>query len=117
MPKWLRLSRGAMYPIVVESRFPQALTAVLCGAALAAAGLMMQTIFANPLADPSILGVNAGASLGVAVAMLLLGGSAVACGVSLSGFALTVVAASWFWRYAPCLPPWCVADSSCSLPE
>lgn len=79
--------------IVVESRFPQALTAVLCGAALAAAGLMMQTIFANPLADPSILGVNAGASLGVAVAMLLLGGSAVACGVSLSGFALTVVAA------------------------
>ena len=79
--------------IVLESRCPQALTAVLCGAALSAAGLMMQTIFSNPLADPSILGVNAGASLGVAVAMLLMGGSAVACGVSLSGFALTVVAA------------------------
>ena len=98
MPKWLKALTGGDVPdavrfIVVESRFPQALTAVLCGAALAAAGLMMQTIFANPLADPSILGVNAGASLGVAVAMLLLGGSAVACGVSLSGFALTVVAA------------------------
>ncbi len=84
---------GAVRFIVVESRLPQAVTAVLCGAALAAAGLMMQTVFANPLADPSILGVNAGASLGVAAVMLLMGGSAVACGVSLSGFALTVAAA------------------------
>ena len=64
--------------IVVESRFPQALTAVLCGAALAAAGLMMQTIFANPLADPSILRVNAGARPGEGVAMHLQGATAAA---------------------------------------
>ena len=54
--------------IVVESRLPQAVTAMLSGAALAVSGLMMQTVFQNPLADPSILGVNSGASLGVAVA-------------------------------------------------
>lgn len=79
--------------IVVESRLPRAVTAALCGAALAAAGLIMQTVFANPLADPSILGVNAGASLGVAVVMLFMGGSAAACVASLSGFALTAAAA------------------------
>ncbi len=79
--------------IVLDSRLPQAVAAVLCGASLAAAGLMLQTIFANPLADPSVLGINAGASLGVAVAMLLLGGGVVAGSLSLTGFALTVVSA------------------------
>ena len=61
--------------VVVESRLPQALTAMLCGAGLAVSGLMLQTIFHNPLADPSILGVNSGASLGVAFVMLVLGGT------------------------------------------
>lgn len=79
--------------IVVESRLPQALTALLCGAALAASGLMMQTVFQNPLADPSILGVNSGASLGVAIVMLLLGGSVVTMGTMLSGFLLIVLSA------------------------
>ncbi len=79
--------------IVLDSRLPQAITSVLCGASLAAAGLMLQTVFANPLADPSVLGINAGASLGVAVAVLLLGGGVVAGGLSLTGFALTVVSA------------------------
>ena len=79
--------------IVLDSRLPQAVTAAVCGASLAAAGLMLQTVFANPLADSSILGINAGASLGVAVAVLLLGGGVVAGGISLSGFALTIVAA------------------------
>ncbi len=79
--------------IIWESRVPQCLTACFAGAALAVAGLVMQTVFTNPLADPSILGVNAGASLGVAVAMLLFGGSLSSALLTLSGFALTVSAA------------------------
>ncbi len=79
--------------IVLQSRLPQAVTALLCGASLAVAGLLLQTVFANPLADPSILGVNAGAGLGVAVAMLLFGGSVVTATFSLSGFLLVVFSA------------------------
>ena len=56
--------------IVMQSRLPQLLTAILAGGALGVGGLAMQTTFSNPLADPSLLGVNAGASLGAAVAML-----------------------------------------------
>lgn len=77
--------------IVMESRLPVAITALLSGAALGVAGLLMQTVFANPLADPSLLGINAGAGLGAAVALLLLGGAASAGGMSLSGYALTVL--------------------------
>lgn len=72
--------------ILWESRFPQALTALLCGGALAVCGLMLQTAFKNPLAGPSILGINSGASLGVATVMLLFGGSISAGAFSLSGF-------------------------------
>lgn len=72
--------------IVLESRLPQALTALLCGGALAVCGLMLQTAFKNPLAGPSILGINSGASLGVALVMLLFGGSITAGTFSLSGF-------------------------------
>ena len=56
--------------IVRGSRWPMAVTALFSGAALSAAGLMMQTVFRNPLAGPSVLGVSTGASLGVAVVML-----------------------------------------------
>ena len=79
--------------IVRESRFPQAVTALLCGAALAVSGLLLQTVFTNPLADPSILGINAGASLGVAIVILLLGGSLTAGAFSLGGFLLIILAA------------------------
>lgn len=79
--------------IVHESRFPQAVTALLCGAALAVSGLLLQTVFTNPLADPSILGINAGASLGVAIVILLLGGSLTAGAFSLGGFLLIILAA------------------------
>ncbi len=59
--------------IVLETRLPMAITAMLSGAALAVAGLLLQTTFSNPLAGPSILGVSSGASLGVAVVMLSAG--------------------------------------------
>lgn len=61
--------------IVLLFRLPKALTALLSGAALAVAGLQMQTIFRNPLAGPFVLGINSGASLGVAVIVLALGAS------------------------------------------
>ena len=61
--------------IILESSLPQTVTAMLCGASLAASGLMLQTAFRNPLAGPSILGITNGASLGVAVVMLVTGGT------------------------------------------
>jgi iron complex transport system permease protein len=53
--------------ILINFRLPKAITAIIAGAALSVAGLMMQTLFRNPLADPYILGVSSGASLGVAL--------------------------------------------------
>ena len=64
--------------IVLELRLPQALTAVMAGAAISVAGLLLQTVLRNPLAGPEVLGVNSGAGLGVAVVML--------CGISFFGF-------------------------------
>lgn len=79
--------------IIMQSRLPQALTATLCGSALASCGLMLQTAFRNPLAGPSIFGINSGAGLGVALVMLLLGGSISAGSVSLTGFIAVLAAA------------------------
>ena len=56
--------------ILLNLRLPKAITAILTGASLAVAGLMMQTLFRNPLADPYILGVSSGASLGVALTVM-----------------------------------------------
>lgn len=58
--------------IVMNTRLPAAITALLCGMALSIAGLLMQTTFDNPLAGPSIMGISSGASLGVAIVMLAL---------------------------------------------
>lgn len=69
------LERESWRYIILESRLPQTVTAMLCGASLAASGLMLQTAFRNPLAGPSILGITNGASLGVAVVMLVTGGT------------------------------------------
>lgn len=66
--------------ILLQTRLPQAVTALLAGMALSVAGLLLQTLFNNPLAGPEVLGINSGAGLGVAVVMLLLQGS-VAMGV------------------------------------
>lgn len=67
--------------IIWKSRFPQALTALVAGAGLAISGLQMQTVFRNPLAGPSVLGISSGASMGVAFVVLLSG--------SLGGVALS----------------------------
>lgn len=71
--------------VVRTIRLPQTLTAMACGASLSVAGLQMQTIFRNPLAGPSVLGVSSAASLGVACVILLNG---VMGGVALSRFGL-----------------------------
>ncbi len=59
--------------IILQYRLPQAITALSVGIGLSIAGLLLQTTFSNPLAGPSVLGISAGASLGVAI-MVLLGG-------------------------------------------
>ena len=59
--------------IVWQSRLPQALTAMMAGAGLAVSGLQMQTVFRNPLAGPSVLGISNGSALGVAFVVLLSG--------------------------------------------
>lgn len=61
------------YNIVMKTRLPQTLTALACGAGLSVAGLEMQTVFHNPLAGPSVLGISSAASLGVAFVVLLSG--------------------------------------------
>ena len=79
--------------IVLESRLPQAVTALCSGAALAVSGLLLQTAFRNPLADPSIFGISSGAGLGVALVMLLLGGSLSLGSLQFTGFIAVIVAA------------------------
>lgn len=65
-----QVSRESWRVIIVSFRLPKALTAVLAGSALSVSGVQMQTLFRNPLADPFVLGVSSGASLGVALAVL-----------------------------------------------
>lgn len=80
--------------IILDSRLPQTLTALLSGAALAAAGLMLQTAFNNPLAGPDILGINSGAGLGAAIVLLLFGGL-MPTGNLFFGGSLAIVAAAF----------------------
>ena len=80
--------------IVLQSRFPQTVTALLAGASLATSGLLLQTLFRNPLAGPSILGISDGANLGVAAVMLYFGGTlGLAAGLPISGYLAIVIAA------------------------
>ena len=87
------VERASWTYIVIQSRLPQALTALLCGSSLAVSGLMLQTAFNNPLAGPSILGISSGANLGVAIVMLATGGAIVAGGVTFSGFMSVLIGA------------------------
>ena len=80
--------------IVMDYRLPQAITALLAGIGLSVSGLLMQTLFRNPLADPSLLGISSGSSLGVALVVLL--GTATGLSVSTlslwSTFGVTIAA-------------------------
>ncbi len=89
-------ARATWTTIVWQFRLPKALMAVLAGAALSVSGLQMQTLFRNPLAGPSVLGVNAGASLGVALVVLATGvvGANLLAGLGVPGDFGIVVAAS-----------------------
>ena len=80
--------------ILLNSRLPQAVTALLAGASLAVSGLLLQTLFKNPLAGPSILGISDGANLGVAAVMLYFGGTLnMVNSLPMSGYLAIVVAA------------------------
>lgn len=79
--------------IVLESRLPQALTALFTGASLAVSGLLLQTAFHNPLAGPSILGIQSGASLGVALVMLGMGGTLSTAFLTMGGYLAIILAA------------------------
>ncbi len=76
--------------IIIDSRLPQAVTALLAGASLAVAGLLLQTAMHNPLAGPSVLGISGGASLGVA--LVTLGASWLGLPFLSSGVSVTTVA-------------------------
>ena len=81
--------------IIWKSRVPQALTALVAGAGLSISGLQMQTVFRNPLAGPSVLGISSGASMGVAFVVLLsgsLGGVALSKLGFMGEIALTIAA-------------------------
>ena len=77
--------------IVREIRLPKALTALVVGSGLAVSGLQMQTLFRNPLAGPSVLGLTAGAGLGVAAVLLAGGGGLV------GGFAIRALGLGGSW--------------------
>lgn len=81
---------AAWQKIVINIRIPRAVTAILAGSALSVGGLQMQTLFRNPLAGPSVLGITAGASLGVAIVML-------AAGTITSVFAIQQLSALGSW--------------------
>jgi iron complex transport system permease protein len=92
-----RPTDAAWASILLVFRLPKALTALAAGAALAVSGLILQTVFRNPLAGPDSLGIGAGASVGVAFVVLAAGsagGSAFLSGLGFAGYAVLSLAAS-----------------------
>lgn len=79
--------------IILESRIPQMMTALLAGSSLALAGLFLQTAFRNPLAGPDVFGINSGAALAVALVMLGMGGRFSLGDYSVSGYIAILFAA------------------------
>lgn len=84
--------------IVLEFRLPKAVTAVLTGAALSLSGLQMQTVFRNPLAGPYVLGISAGASLGVALFVMGFS-SLLSFGVFTATGALPLALVAWLGSF------------------
>ncbi len=89
-------TRETWTTIVINFRLTKAITAGLAGAALGVSGLLMQTLFRNPLADPYVLGISSGASLGVALVVLAAGttGTTLLAGLGLFGDVAVITAAS-----------------------
>ncbi len=87
-----RPSDDAVTYVVMQNRLPQAVTALLAGSGLALAGLILQTLFHNPLAGPSVLGITNGASLGVAIVMLGTNGILMSVTTGLWGYVLVIFA-------------------------
>lgn len=85
------VDKQAWVHIVLDSRLPQAITALFTGGAIAVSGLLLQTAFRNPLADPSILGISAGANLGVAVVILIFGSAIGSVGSFDLSYSMSVV--------------------------
>lgn len=77
--------------IILQTRLPQAITALFSGGAIAVSGLLLQTTFRNPLADSSILGISSGASLGVALVILLIGSNIGSIGGFNLSYSMTIV--------------------------
>lgn len=86
--------------IVLQSRLPQAVTALLAGASLSVCGLMLQTLFRNPLAGPGILGISNGANFGVAAVMLYFGGTFASAGKLSVGMNVSVIAAAFIGAFS-----------------
>jgi cobalamin transport system permease protein len=89
------IGESPSYILIYDVRLPRSLTAILAGAALGIAGLQMQTLFRNPLADPFALGIASGASLGVALVLLTSGATVsgvFGSGLGLAGDAMVTVA-------------------------
>lgn len=87
----LEVSKETWRYIIIEYRLPKAITAIITGSGLAVSGLLMQTLFRNPLAGPYVLGLSSGASLGVAILLMgagLIGGGF--AGVLLSKWSLVI---------------------------
>lgn len=81
--------------IILNYRLPKAITAIIVGSGLSISGLLMQTLFRNPLAGPFVLGISSGASLGVAI--LILGASFLGANIAsyaFSNFGLAIAASS-----------------------
>ncbi len=82
--------------LILNIRLPRAINAVMVGAALAAAGMVLQTVLGNPLVEPGLLGVSQGAAFGAALAILSAGGRFWSISVSATFFGLAGLALSWF---------------------
>ena len=78
--------------IIIDYRLPKAITAVISGSALAVSGLLMQTLFRNPLAGPFVLGISSGASFGVAILILASSALGISFGAISGNWALTIAA-------------------------
>ena len=80
--------------IILQFRLPRAVTAIAAGSALAVSGLQLQALFRNPLAGPSVLGINAGASLGVALVVLTGNTTGLALGSGLANIGIVTAAST-----------------------